>query len=280
MRTAIITGADGGMGYEETKAVAQAGYHVIMACYSPKLAEQKRLQLVKETGNQNIEIMGVDLANLSAVKAFADQVKMKVEHLDLLMNNAGTMETGLHITVDGLERTVSVNYVGPYLLTRLLLPIMGQGSRIVNMASCVYLLGKLNFPEFFLSGRKGSFWRIPVYSNTKLAITLFTMDLARRVKEKGITVNAADPGIVNTEIIRMQMFFDPLTDLIFRPCIRTPRQGADTAIHLLLDADKEGQTGTFNRSNQIVNVGKKYTEHRQMDELWSQTEEIVRPFMD
>ena len=280
MRTAIITGAAGGMGYEETKAVAQAGYHVIMACYSPKLAEQKRLQLVKETGNQNIEIMGVDLANLSAVKAFADQVKMKVEHLDLLMNNAGTMETGLHITVDGLERTVSVNYVGPYLLTRLLLPIMGQGSRIVNMASCVYLLGKLNFPEFFLSGRKGSFWRIPVYSNTKLAITLFTMDLARRVKEKGITVNAADPGIVNTEIIRMQMFFDPLTDLIFRPCIRTPRQGADTAIHLLLDADKEGQTGTFNRSNQIVNVGKKYTEHRQMDELWSQTEEIVRPFMD
>lgn len=280
MRTAIITGADGGMGYEETKAVAQAGYHVIMACYSPKLAEQKRLQLVKETGNQNIEIMGVDLANLSAVKAFADQVKMKVEHLDLLMNNAGTMETGLHITVDGLERTVSVNYVGPYLLTRLFLPIMGQGSRIVNMASCVYLLGKLNFPEFFLSGRKGSFWRIPVYSNTKLAITLFTMDLARRVKEKGITVNAADPGIVNTEIIRMQMFFDPLTDLIFRPCIRTPRQGADTAIHLLLDADKEGQTGTFNRSNQIVNVGKKYTEHRQMDELWSQTEEIVRPFMD
>lgn len=280
MRTAIITGADGGMGYEETKAVAQAGYHVIMACYSPKLAEQKRLQLVEETGNQNIEIMGVDLANLSAVKAFADQVKMKVEHLDLLMNNAGTMETGLHITVDGLERTVSVNYVGPYLLTRLLLPIMGQGSRIVNMASCVYLLGKLNFPEFFLSGRKGSFWRIPVYSNTKLAITLFTMDLARRVKEKGITVNAADPGIVNTEIIRMQMFFDPLTDLIFRPCIRTPRQGADTAIHLLLDADKEGQTGTFNRSNQIVNVGKKYTEHRQMDELWSQTEEIVRPFMD
>ncbi len=280
MRTAIITGADGGMGYEETKAVAQAGYHVIMACYSPKLAEQKRLQLVEETGNQNIEIMGVDLANLSAVKAFADQVKMKVEHLDLLMNNAGTMETGLHITVDGLERTVSVNYVGPYLLTRLLLPIMGQGSRIVNMASCVYLLGELNFPEFFLSGRKGTFWRIPVYSNTKLAITLFTMDLARRVKEKGITVNAADPGIVNTEIIRMQMFFDPLTDLIFRPCIRTPRQGADTAIHLLLDADKEGQTGTFNRSNHIVNVGRKYTEHRQMDELWSQTEEIVRPFMD
>ena len=72
-------------------------------------------------------------------------------------------------------------------------------------------------------------------SNTKLAITLFTLDLARRVKGKGTTVNASDPGVVNTEIIRMQMFFDPLTDLFFRPFIRTPRQGADTAIRLLLD---------------------------------------------
>ena len=79
------------------------------------------------------------------------------------------METGLHITEDGLERTVSVNYGGPYLLTRLLLPLMGEGTRIVNMVSCTYAIGKLDFPDFFLRGRKGSFWRIPIYSNTKLA---------------------------------------------------------------------------------------------------------------
>lgn len=279
MKTAIITGADGGMGYEETREVALKGYHTIMACYIPKHAEVKRDKLIAETGNPNIEILGLDLANLSSVKAFAEEVKSRVDHLDLLMNNAGTMETGRHITVDGLERTVSVNYVGPYLLTRLLLPLMGKGSRIVNMASCVYLLGTLTLPDFFQKGRKGSFWRIPVYSNTKLAITLFTLDLARRVKEKGITVNAADPGIVSTEIIRMQMFFDPLTDLIFRPCIRTPREGADTAIRLLLDEDKEGQTGTFNRSNHIVNLGDKYVHHKQMAALWDMTEEIVAPFL-
>ena len=156
---------------------------------------------------------------------------------------------------------------------------MGQGSRIVNMASCVYALGRLDFPEFFTQGRKGSFWRIPVYSNTKLAITLFTLDLARRVKSQGITVNAADPGVVNTGIIRMQLFFDPLTDLIFRPCIRTPRQGADTAIRLLLDNDKSGQTGTFCRSNRIVNIGEKYTNHKQMATLWDETEKIVKDFL-
>lgn len=279
-RYAIITGADGGMGYEETKAVALQGYHTIMACYCPKQAEEKRDKLIAETGNKNIEILGIDLANLSSVRAFADHVKMQIDYLDLLMNNAGTMETGLHTTVDGLERTVSVNYVGPYLLTRLLTPLMGKGSRIVNMASCVYCIGKLHFPAFFLQGKKGSFWRIPVYSNTKLAITLFTLDLANKLKEKGIAVNAADPGVVNTEIIRMQMFFDPLTDLIFRPCIRTPRQGADTAIRLLLDEGKEGVTGTFWRSNKMIHLGKKYTQHKQMQELWEQTEEIVRPFLE
>jgi NAD(P)-dependent dehydrogenase (short-subunit alcohol dehydrogenase family) len=121
--------------------------------------------------------------------------------------------------------------------------------------------------------------RIWPYSNSKLAITLFTMELARRVKKLGITVNAVDPGIVNTGIIRMQMFFDPLTDLLFRPIIRTPLQGADTAIHLLLDNDVQGQTGTFNRSRKIINLGKKYTERPKMQELWERTEKIVQPFM-
>ena len=279
MNVAIITGADGGMGFEETRAVALAGYHTIMACYSPKLAMGKCNQLISETGNKNIEVIGLDLSNLQSVKTFVSQIKERFQQVDLLMNNAGTMETGRHITVDGLERTISVNYVGPYLLTRLLLPMMHAGSRIVNMASCVYLLGKLDFPEFFEKGRKGSFWRIPVYSNSKLAITLFTLELAKRVKDKGITVNAVDPGIVNTGIIRMQMFFDPITDLIFRPLIRTPRQGADTAINLLLSKKVEGQTGTFNRSNRIINLGKKHTNHRQMEELWEQTENIVKALL-
>ena len=278
-KIAIITGADGDMGMEETRAVAKAGYYTIMACYCPAKALEKCEMLKKETGNNNIEVIGIDLANLQTVRNFADTIKERFGNVHLLMNNAGTLETGQHFTVDGLERTISVNYVGPYLLTRLLIPIMPEGARIVNMASCVHPMGRLNFPHFFERGCKGHFLRIWPYSNSKLAITLFTMELARRVKKHGIMVNAVDPGIVNTGIIRMQMFFDPLTDLIFRPIIRTPLQGADTAIHLLLDKDVEGQTGTFNRSRKIVKLGKKYTEHPKMLELWERTEKIVLPFM-
>ena len=125
-KVAIITGANSGMGFEETKAVAQKGYHTIMACFTPKTAQKKCEQLIRETGNKQIEVIGIDLSNLATVRAFADKIKERFTHIDLLMNNAGTMETGLHYTVDGLERTISVNYVGPYLLTRLLLPLMGE----------------------------------------------------------------------------------------------------------------------------------------------------------
>ena len=280
MKVAIITGANGGMGYEEAKEALLQGYHTVMACYCPSKSEARRQQMIAETGNDDVEIMGLDLSNMQSIRDFADQIKAKFDHIDLLMNNAGTLETGYHVTVDGLERTVGVNYVGPYLLTRLLIPLMSKGSRIVNMSSCSFILGRLQFPEFFTKGRKGFWQRILVYGNSKLALTLFTLELAKRIKSKGITVNAADPGVVNTKIIHLQVWLlDFLSDIFFRPFIRTPRKGADTAIHLLFDKDKEGQTGTFCRSNKIVKLGDKYVHHKHMQTLWDETEKIVQDFL-
>lgn len=278
-KLAVITGADGGMGMEITRAVATAGYKVIMACLDPEIAEEKRQLIMRETGNIALEIVPVNLASLSSTASFANELLQRGEVITLLMNNAGTMETRRCITEDGLERTVSVNYVAPYLLTRKLLPLMGEGSRIVNMVSCTYAIGKLDFPDFFLRGKKGAFWRIPIYSNTKLALTLFTIALSKKVKEKGIIVNAADPGIVSTKIITMHMWFDPLTDIFFRPFIRTPRQGAATAISLLLDEDAGKRTGTLNVSCHPKQLSEKFFHHVQMKELWDKTEEIVAKWL-
>lgn len=278
-KLAVITGADGGMGSEITRAVALAGYRIIMACCNLEKAEAKRKFLMKETNNEDIEVWKIDLASLESVASFADRLLSSTNRLALLMNNAGTMETGRHITDDGLERTVSVNYVGHYLLTRKLLPLMETGSRIVNMVSCTYVIGKLEFPDFFIQGKKGSFWRIPVYSNTKLALTLFTIELARRVKDKGIVVNAADPGIVSTDIITMHQWFDPLTDIFFRPFIRTPYEGASTAIGLLLDKESGNRTGTLNANNHVKALPKRILYHKQTADLWEQTEEYVKQWL-
>ena len=278
-KLAIITGADGGMGTEITREVAMAGYRVVMACYHPEKGRVVCEQLKTETGNTQLEVEPLDLSSLPAVAAFAEKRLQRGEEIALLMNNAGTLECGFSQTQQGLERTVSVNYVGPYLLTRKLLPLMHGGSRVVNMVSCTYAIGRLDFPDFFRRGRRGSFWRIPIYSNTKLALTLFTIDLARRVKEQGIIVNCADPGIVSTKIITMHMWFDPLTDIFFRPFIRTPRQGAETAIRLLLTPEGGQRTGTLNASGHEKKLSAKYTNHPQMETLWRLTEEIVSPWL-
>lgn len=278
-KTAVITGADGGMGSEITKAVAMAGYHVIMVCYTSFKGEEKRSRIILDTGNEDIEVVQADLSSMESVVDAVDKIKDKTPSVELLMNNAGTMCTHYVRTEDGFEHTVAVNYLAPYLLTRRLLPIMHEGSRIVNMISCTYAIGKIG-PHFFTKGREGSFFRIPIYSNTKLALWLFTREMSERVKGRGITVNAADPGIVSTNIIRMDEWFDPLTDIFFRPFIRTPRQGAETAIRLLLDEQFGNLTGRMFASSKEKKVSEKYIHHPQTKELWNMTEQNLGRFLD
>ena len=279
-KLAIITGADGCMGSEIAMAVAKEGYRVIMACKNIERAQEKRLWITSESGNDDVEIMPINLASLKTVKAFADEIMKREEPIALLMNNAGMLEQeGRTITEDGLERTVSVNYVGHYLLTRLLLPKMERGGRIVSMTSLTYKWGLLKFPSFFETGCRGFFWRIFPYCNSKLAITLFTLKLARELKDMGITVNCADPGIVATDIIYFKMWFDAITRRVFAPIIRTPRQGAATAVWLLLSPDVAQQTGTFCLSCHVKKLKRKYTESPLIEELWQRTEDVVRKWL-
>lgn len=279
MKNAVITGADGGMGVEITKAAAAAGYHVIMACKDLKKAESKKKQILEEQPDASLEVNYIDLLSLESVSSFADKLLERNIHIDLLMNNAGTLPTCFEQTTDGLERTVSVNYVGPYLLTRKLIPLMGEGTRVVNMVSCTYSIGKIDFPRFFTHGTSKKFRRIPVYSNTKLALLLFTFELAERLKAKGVTVNAADPGIVSTDIIIMDKWFDPLTDIFFRPFIRKPHTGASTAIDLLLKDEYIGCSGNLCVSNKVKALPDKFPNHPLRKQLWNETEKIVAKYL-
>lgn len=276
-KRAVITGADGGMGSEITRAVARAGYEVIMLCSQMESGTERRNQIVEETGNQDIEVRQVDLSIMSSVVKVADSLLADRKPIALLMNNAGTMCTKFMQTPDGLERTVAVNYVAPYLLTRKLLPLLEEGSRVVCMVSCTYAVGKIT-PEFFTKGRPGSFWRIPVYSHTKLALWLFVRKLSLELASKGVLVNAADPGIVSTAIIRMDMWFDPLTDIFFRPFIRTPKQGAATAVHLLLDELPDGTSGKMYASCKERKLKPLYLDHPQMNSLWTDTEAYLQKY--
>lgn len=272
---AVITGADGGMGQVITRELARAGYSVVMACLDPKRAEPLCERIRQETGNPHIEVRVVDLASLSSVDRLAGQLLEEKRPIGRLMNNAGILTTLVRRTEDGLETIVSVNYVAPYLLTRRLLPLMKAGSRIVNTVSCTYAIGKID-PCFFEKGKSGRFFRIPVYSNTKLALLLFTQELAKRLRKRGIAVNASDPGIVSTEMIRMQAWFDPLTDIFYRPFIKTPAQGAATAVHLALSEQTEGKTGCCFADCKEKHLPSRIRNHVMQRKLWSDTEALLR----
>lgn len=274
MKTAIITGADGAMGMEITLAVAKAGYRVVMVCADERHGLEARERVVEETGNADISVKQCDLSVMDNVVRLTEDIKAEEQSIDLLMNNAGTMQEGRVRTVDGFEKTVAVNYLAPMILTERLLPKINTGARIVFMVSLSANWGRIDYPEFFAEGRKGGFWRILVYSNTKLALSCYLLRLARRLEEKGISVNGTDPGIVSTPMIRMNMWFDWITDLIYRPLIRTPKQGADTAIHLLLNEAINGQTGGIYHSRKRKRLGNKYSEERQ-EELWQKTKNII-----
>ena len=138
-KIALVTGADGGMGTIHTRTLAQAGYEVIMACYDKEIAKPVCEKIASETG-ATLHLMQVDLGNLQDIIRFADEVKAQFSRLDILLNNAGVLCHGAKNSVNGIEYTAAVNYLGHYTLTNALLPIMGQGTRIVSMISIAYVV--------------------------------------------------------------------------------------------------------------------------------------------
>lgn len=192
-----------------------------------------------------------------------------------MINNAGVLSTQFTQTENGFEQTVSVNYVAPFLLTHRLLPLMAKGCRIINTVSCTYAIGQIE-RDFFQKGRNGMFLRIPIYANTKYALLLFTLYMARTLKERGIHVHAVDPGIVNTNMITMKQWFDPLTDIFFRPFIRTPQKGAASAIAAMLSEEGGEKSGLCWASGHPISLSNKYKMIEKQERLIQATVEILK----
>ncbi|MBR4919351.1 MAG: SDR family NAD(P)-dependent oxidoreductase [Bacteroidales bacterium] len=256
-KLALVTGADGGMGTIHTRTLAKAGYEVIMACYDAEVARPVYEEIQKETG-ATLHLMQVDLGNLQDIIRFADEVKGKFSSLQILLNNAGVLCHRAKNSVNGVEYTAAVNYLGHYTLTNALLPIMGQGTRIVSMISIAYIMGKIK--EDFLSGTNDKkFNRFTTYGNSKRALYYFMLDVADEWKKRGICINVADPDIVSTGIIRQgNVVVDKLCDWFFRPVINTPEEGAATMLAAALNPEFEGVTGCYFKKKKVKAHKKKF----------------------
>ncbi len=209
----VITGANSGLGYESSLALAQKGAHVVMACRSPKKAESAKAEILKHAPNASVELMALDLSSLKSVHAFAEAFKAKHSKLDILINNAGLMAIPKSKTADGFESQFGVNHLGHFALTGLLLErlLAAPGSRVVTVSSGAYTAGKMRFDD--LQSEK-SYSRFGAYAQSKLANILFMRELQRHLDQAGAPVLSlgAHPGVAATDLF--DFGFPPLAAIM------------------------------------------------------------------
>ena len=273
MKTAIVTGADGGIGSVITTTLALHGCHVIMACEESDRASAVMEDIRRKTGG-SLSLFTVNLASFRSILQFVEEVTAQFPAIDILLNNAGVLPQKPDVTEDGIEITAGVNYLGHYLLTTKLIPFMPSGSRIVNMSSLSYKWFEVR-DDFFHPASENRFLH---YSSSKRALVYFMLDAAERLAEKGITINCADPGIVNTRIIRLgNKLIDKACDLFFRPFIHTPQQGAETMTFLALSDSVSGETGGYYVNKKRVKIRNAIRNSPQRAKLAALTSEILSP---
>ena len=271
-KLAIVTGANSGMGMATVEALSDEGAKVIMLCRSEKRGKEA-LQKLSEKKDRQLELMLCDLGDYDSIRSFVSRVKEKYKKIDVLVNNAGFISLDRQETKEGLERQFGINHIGHFLLTTELISMMDKGSRIVNVASGAHKTGKIHFDDINLT--KG-YNVIKGYSQSKLANVLFTRELARRLKDKGITVNCCHPGAVATNIgIDRETGFGKTITGLLKPFFQTPAEGARTAIFLSTDDSVKDITGEYFYRCKIANSSRRSKDMNLAKKLYEFSEKLV-----
>jgi len=201
-KTILITGANTGIGLATAENFIKDGHHVILACRNPNKAQIAQ-QYLQSFATGQVDVITLDLNSLAQITLAADEIIAKYEKIDVLVNNAGIMTPNLEVTIEGFEKQFGVNYLGPFLLTLKLLPLIkkAEQGRIINLSSMMHILGSIK-PKIFKANGIKKYNGILSYGNSKLANLLFSNILANQLQGSNVTSNALHPGGVDSEIYR------------------------------------------------------------------------------
>lgn len=271
----IVTGATGSIGHAAVKSLLKNDLPVIMACRNIKKANSQRDILIKEFPNSEINVLELDLNSLSSIKAFTENIKNQGFKVNRLLNNAGIICRDFSINEDGFETTVAVNYLGPLYLTKLMIPLMDEDFNVVNTVSVTRGVSKLDRHFFDLDKKR--FSQLGTYGKAKYALFLSSLTLAEKIKNG--KVNLTDPGVVDSNMISMHRWFDPLADVLFRPFCKSPDKGAIPAVNALLMETANGQQPRGFVSNEVKLfsgnknkvISQKYYDEEIREWLWEET---------
>ncbi len=273
-KTVLVTGGTSGIGRATALGLATMGARVAITGRDAGRTEGVAREIRAASGAE-VDVFVADLSSQSEVRRMAADVLQRLPRLDVLLNNVGGYWNTRHLSADGIEHTLALNHLAPFLLTNLLLDRLRERrvARVVTVSSNAQALGRIDFEDF--QGER-SYSGARAYNQSKLANVLFTYELARRLRGTGITANALHPGVVSTSFgasdpAPVQRLLVPL----LRPLMKSPAQGAATSIHLGSDPGLDDVTGRF-----FVNSTLRRSSPRSYDEdtaarLWRFSADMV-----
>jgi retinol dehydrogenase-12 len=294
-KTVIVTGANSGIGFETALDLSKRGSRVILACRDMEKANKSLEKIKKITKNNNVSVEELDLAKLDSVKSFSNRILTKYDKIDILINNAGVAFCPKWFTENNFEYQFQVNYLGHFLLTRLLLDRLVESSsiespsRVINVTSILYKSGKIDWNDInFNKTRKYN--SADAYKQSKLCNILFTSNLTEFVKshykysKKQIKAFSVSPGVVLTNLgqhsIRNFSFFQKMAYVLFYPLIwffmKTPSQGSQTVIFCAVEDNLEQDDNKLFRNLQKIDLHPVGKNKDDAVRLWNLSEEFVK----
>ncbi len=241
MKTIIVTGSNSGIGKEAAHILATSSHRLLMLCRDSEKSRQVHQEIVSQSGNENVFWIPVDLADPGSIRAAVAQIKQEYPVIDVLVNNAGTYKVKRQETPSGVEMTLAVNFLAPFMLSQMLLENLqasGNG-RIINVVSELYKNGSIDIDNLMLvKGYKAG----DAYANAKLATVLYTAELANQVKNTGLTVNVMHPGVLATDMFRD---YPALLAKMLNLFLEKPHKGGERIAHLVASNEVQAVSGKY-----------------------------------
>jgi retinol dehydrogenase 14 len=272
-KVVLITGGTSGIGKAAATALAAMGARVVVTGRDEERGERAVEEIRRDTGGE-VSLMLADLAVQDDVGRLAEEFQERHNRLDVLVNNAGVVQSERTETPDAIETTLAVNHLAPFLLTNLLLDLLKRSapSRIITVASDAERWGRLDLDD--LQSRR-KYRGMQVYGMTKLANIMFTFELAERLRGTGVTANCVHPGAVNTNFAMNNRGIMTLLFRAFKLFMRSPEQGADTIIYLASSPDVEGMTGKYLSDRKLTTASDMAYNEDLRERLWENSEELT-----